>query len=106
MPAEGGTENEVCAVQEASGFATAFWSRDGNYIYFVEILESLKTNLWRVASAGGQPEKVWSSENRVEIFDIHPDGDQVAFSIRERKTEVRVLENLASEIAKVFNEKE
>jgi len=106
MPAEGGTENEVCAVQEARGFARAFWSRDGKYIYFVEILESLKTNLWRVASAGGQPEKVWSSENRVEIFDIHPDGDQVAFSIRERKTVVRMIENLSSEIAKVFSENE
>ena len=105
MPAEGGTENEVCAVQEARGFATAFWSRDGNYIYFVEIL-GIKTNLWRVASAGGQPEKVWSSENRVEIFDIHPDGDQVAFSIRERKTVVRMIENLSSEIAKVFSENE
>ncbi|MCK4993320.1 MAG: PD40 domain-containing protein, partial [Bacteroidales bacterium] len=30
IPAEGGTENEVCTVQEARGFATAFWSRDGN----------------------------------------------------------------------------
>lgn len=106
IPAEGGTENEVCTVQEARGFATAFWSRDGNYIYFVEILESIKTNLWRVASAGGQPEKVWSSENRVEIFDIHPDGDQVAFSIRERKTVVRLIENLSSEIGKVFSENE
>lgn len=106
MPAEGGTENEVCAVQEARSIGRAFWSRDGKYIYFVEILESQKTNLWRVASAGGQPEKVWSSENRVEIFDIHPDGDQVAFSIRERKTVVRMIENLSSEIAKVFSENE
>jgi len=106
MPAEGGTEIEVCAVQEARGFATAFWSRDGKYIYFVETLKSLKTNLWRVVSTGGQPEKVWSSENRVEIFDIHPDGDQVAFSIRERKTVVRLIENLSSEIAKVFSENE
>ena len=32
--------------------------------------------------------------NRVEVYDIHPDGNQMAFSIRERTTEVRVIENL------------
>jgi len=102
-PAEGGKEKEVCTVQEAKGFATAFWSPDGTYIYFVEILESMKTNLWRVPSIGGLPEKVWSSENRVDIFDIHPDGNQIAFSIRERKTEVRVIENLVQELEKTDN---
>jgi len=106
MPAGGGSKREVCSSQEAGGFARAFWSVDGTYIYFVEILESMKTNLWRVPSSGGKPEKVWSSESRVEIFDIHPDGNQIAFSIRERKTEVRVIENLHNEIDKVFNEKE
>jgi Tol biopolymer transport system component len=104
LPAEGGQENEVCTSQEAKGFNKAFWSPDGKYIYFTEILEGMKTNLWRIPSTGGTPEKVWSSENRVEIFDIHPDGNQIAFSIRERKTEVRVIENLSSEIARIFNE--
>ena len=96
----------MCTAQEAKDFGPAFWSPDGKNIYFVEILESMKTNLWRVPSKGGNPEKVWGSENRVDIFDIHPDGNQIAFSIRERKTEVRVIENLTSEIAKVFNENE
>ena len=34
----------------------------------------------------------------MEIYDIHPDGNQVAFSIRERVTEVRVIENLVQEL--------
>ena len=106
MPAGGGEEKEVCTAQEARGFGTAFWSPDGKNIYFVEILGSMKTNLWRVSSSGGKPEKVWSSESRVDIFDIHPDGNQIAFSIRERKTAVRVIENLHNEIDKVFNENE
>jgi Tol biopolymer transport system component len=106
MPAGGGSKREVCSSQEAKRFARAFWSSDGRYIYFVEILGSMKTNLWRVLASGGKPEKVLSSESRVDIFDIHPDGDQIAFSIRERKTEVRVIENLHNEIANVFNEKE
>ncbi|NQU81748.1 MAG: PD40 domain-containing protein, partial [Bacteroidetes bacterium] len=103
IPAEGGIETEVCIAQEAKDFYTAFWSPDGKYIYFVELLESIKTNLWRVPVAGGKPEKTWSSENRVEIFDIHPDGNQVAFSIRERATEVRVIENLVQELEKLDN---
>ena len=106
IPAEGGEKKEVCTAQEAKDFGPAFWSPDGKNIYFVEILASMQTNLWRVPSSGGKPEKVWSSESRVDIFDIHPDGDQIAFSIRERKTEVRVIENLHNEIDKVFNEKE
>jgi len=106
IPAEGGKENELCTAQEARGFATAFWSPDGTYIYFVELLDNIKTNLWRVPSTGGIPEKVWSSENRVDIFNIHPDGNQVAFSIRERKTEVRAIENLREEIAEIFDKEE
>jgi len=106
MPAEGGKEYEVCTVQEADNFNVAFWSPDGKYIYFVELLENIKTNLWRVKSTGGNPEKVWSSENRLDIFDIHPDGKQVAFSIRERTTQVRVIENLGAELSKVFKKNE
>lgn len=102
MPAEGGKGKEVCSAQEVKTFGPAFWSPDGTYIYFIEILEGIKTNLWRVSSMGGVPEKVWSSENRVDIFDLHPDGNQIAFSIRERKTEVRMIENLSAEINKVF----
>jgi len=101
MSSEGGLTNEVCTAQETDDFVNAFWSPDGKYIYFIERPE--ETNLWRVPPAGGEPEKVWSSENRVAIYNIHPDGKQVAFSIRERATEVRVIENLAAELDKVYH---
>jgi Tol biopolymer transport system component len=101
IPAEGGKEKEVCTFQEANHFETASWSPDGKYIYFVERPE--ETNLWRVQADGGEPVIVWSSEHRVEIFDIHPDGNQVAFSIRERSTEVRVIENLPAELEKIYH---
>jgi Tol biopolymer transport system component len=106
IPVKGGEKKEVCTAQEAEGFKMALWSADGKYIYFTERPEGEKTNLWRVTSTGGIPEKVWSSESRVEIFDIHPDGNQIAFSIRERKTEVRMMENLSAEITKVFSNNE
>jgi Tol biopolymer transport system component len=102
IPTAGGKEKEICTAQESKGFNTAFWSPDGKYIYFVELLDNIKTNLWRVLTSGGIPEKVWSSENRVDIFDIDPEGNQIAFSVRERKTEVRMIENLTNEIAGIF----
>ena len=91
----------MCTAQETNDFVTALWSPDGKYIYFYERPEG--TNLWRIPAEGGKPQKVWSSENRVEIFDIHPDGDHIAFSIHERTTEVRVIENLVQELEKIDN---
>ena len=103
IPAEGGKEKAVCTAQEANSIDWAKYSPDVKYIYFVEILESTRSNLWRVSAEGGNPEKIWSPENRVEIYDIHPDGNQVAFSIRERATEVRVIENLVQELERLDN---
>lgn len=101
IPAEGGKEKEICTAQDVKNIYTAFWSPDGKYMYFVELVESLKTNLWRVPVQGGKPEKTWSSENRVELFDIHPDGNQVAFSLRERVSELRVIDNLVEELERL-----
>ncbi|MBN2863989.1 MAG: PD40 domain-containing protein, partial [Bacteroidales bacterium] len=101
MPAEGGEETEICTAQDANNIYTAFWSPDGKYIYFTELIENLKTNLWRVPVAGGKPEKTWSSESRVEICDLYPDVNQVTYSIRERATEVRVIENLLQELERL-----
>jgi Tol biopolymer transport system component len=99
MPAEGGKEKEVCSAQEAKIIRRAYWSPDGKYIYFAETPKG--TSFWRVPTEGGTPRKVWSSENNLEIFSIHPDGNQIAYAIRERTTEVRVIENLVQEIEKL-----
>jgi Tol biopolymer transport system component len=99
MPAEGGKEKELCSAQEANNIYSAFWSPDGKYVYFTELHEG--TNLWRVPATGGKPEKTWSSESRVELFDIHPDGNQVAFSLRERVSELRVIDNLVEELERL-----
>ena len=99
IPVEGGKEKSVCTAQEEKVFGRALWSPDGRYIYFTENRE--KPNLWRVSPEGGKPQKVWHSENMVEIFSFHPDGNQMAFSIRERTTEVRVIENLVQELEKL-----
>jgi len=101
MSVEGGEVKELCTPQESNSFRTAKWSPDGKYIFFSETKEETNTSLWRVQAEGGKPQEVWNSENLTEIFDIHPDGNQVAFSVRERATEVRVIENLVQELERL-----
>jgi len=103
IPAEGGKEETVCTAQEARSISWARYSPDGKYVYFVELPEGTKSVLWRVPAQGGDPEKLWSPGNRVEIYDISPDGNQVAFSTRERTTEVRVIDNLVQELERLDN---
>jgi Tol biopolymer transport system component len=106
IPAEGGKEKLVCTSQEANRIIWAKYSPDGREIYFVELPEFDKSVLWRVPAEGGKPEKIWSPGKRVEIYDVHPDGNQIAFSIRERTTEVRVIENLRKEVEKIYSQNE
>jgi len=98
IPVEGGKEKELFVSQ--GGFETAMWSPDGKYVYFTKSQDG--TILWRLPAQGGTPQKVWQSENRVEIFGIHPDGNQMSFAMRERELEIRVIENLAQELEKIY----
>jgi len=100
IPMEGGPEKELCAPQEAAGFGITIWSPDGKYIYFTETKDG--TSLWRIAAEGGTPQKVWQSKNWTDVFDIHPDGKHIAIAVREREMEIRVIENLAQELAKIY----
>jgi Tol biopolymer transport system component len=101
IPADGGKEKAICTAQESNNIKWVKYSPDGKYIYFVEFSESTKSNLWRIPAEGGNPEKVWSSKGRVEIYDIHPDGNQVVFSLRERVSELRVIDNLVEELERL-----
>jgi Tol biopolymer transport system component len=103
IPAGGGNANEVCNTQETDNFDRALWSPDGKFIYFTERSDK-GTNLWQIPAEGGKPRKVWHTDShRVPIFSIHPDGDQIAYSIHEGTTEVKVIENLVSELDKINN---
>jgi Tol biopolymer transport system component len=98
---QGGPEKELCAPQEAAGFGMAMWSPDGKYVYFTELKDG--TSLWRMPAEGGIPQKVWHSKNWADVFGIHPDGKQIAFAIRELEMEIRVIENLAQELEKIYS---
>lgn len=100
IPVEGEEVTELCS-DETSPFETAMWSPDGKYVYFTKRQDG--TILWRLPAEGGVPQKVWESKNRVEIFDIHPDGKQMSFARRERELEIRVIENLVQELKKIYD---
>ena len=95
----GGEGKELFASQ--GGFERAMWSPDGKCVYFTKSQDG--TSLWRLPATGGTPQKVWQSENRVEIFGIHPDGKQMSFAMREREMEIRVIENLVQELEKIYD---
>ncbi len=97
MPVEGGDVKELCTSQS---IAMGLWSPDGKYAYFTEYKDG--TTLWRVPAAGGVPQEVWHSKDRAEVYGFNPDGKQLALSIYEREMEIRVIENLAEELDKVF----
>jgi Tol biopolymer transport system component len=99
IPVGGGKEKELYATK--GGFGRAMWSPDGKYVYFTK--EQDGTSLWRLPAEGGVPKKVWESENRVEIFGIHPNGKQMSFAMRERELEIRVIENLVQELKKIYD---
>ncbi len=104
MPAEGGKEKEICAVQGEKSFRfnSAVWTPDGRYIYFLEGADG-NTDLWRVPAEGGTPEKVWQTKDPVDFISFNPDQEQIAYSIYKRETEIRKIENLAGELAKRYS---
>lgn len=56
------------------GVAGAFWSEDGESVYFVH-----QGDLWRVNRAGGHAEPAWSKPDQGSGFVASPDGKRVAF---------------------------
>jgi Tol biopolymer transport system component len=101
MPVGGGKEEELCSPQESDNFQFAAWSPDGLFIYFIERIEG--TNLWRIPAEGGIPQLVWQSDDRIEGFDIHPNGKQITYAIHEQTTEIRVIEGILQELEKIYS---
>jgi Tol biopolymer transport system component len=81
-------------------------SPDGKYIYFSSLSDDykigLKSILYRIPSAGGTPENLWQSkEYFIAGMSIHPDGKKMAFSTYEIGSDLRVIENLVTEVTKI-----
>ena len=112
IPSAGGEPRELCRFEDGIDIeagAPFTWTPDGKYILYTmksKKKENEKWDLYRISAEGGNPQKIWYSENEAYLFSIHPDGNQIAFSIRERTTEIRAIQNLGTEISKVFEKNE
>jgi len=103
IPAEGGNAKEICTSQETTRIRTAVWSPDGNHIFFTETPTLKYSRLWRVSADGGTPQNICQLPHLDADLSIHPSGQKVALSYYEQITEIRVMENLARELEKVYN---
>ncbi len=56
------------------GAGAPVWSRDGAHVYFIRWDENGKTDIWRVAADGSNPERVTSTSYDESEFGISPDG--------------------------------
>jgi beta-lactamase regulating signal transducer with metallopeptidase domain/Tol biopolymer transport system component len=80
----------------------ASWSPDGGYIFLLIFPElSPKppiTELWRIAAAGGQPEKLQTFRQLSLVgMRVHPSGKQVTLCAHEGLYEMWVMENFLPE---------
>ena len=91
MPSVGGEPREIYRYEaEASWVQSIAWSRDGK-----SLLYSVRDApwLWRIAAAGGTPEKIGlSAEGTPAHLSVHPDGRRIAFTGSRKGAEVWVME--------------
>jgi Tol biopolymer transport system component len=93
LPARGGEARVVARVEHLGKYGLA-WTPDRHYLLFSDAADFNQT-LWRVAAAGGEPEKTGISVHGIiNSIRVRPDGRQVVFGVLERSpVEVWALEN-------------
>jgi Tol biopolymer transport system component len=92
MAASGGELRELHRSDSKHGFAAAAgpWTPDGRYILFTR-----DGALWRIPSAGGDPQRVVElSAQAGGHFRLHPDGARIAFNAGEGKAEIWMIQNI------------
>jgi Tol biopolymer transport system component len=82
---------------EAYSGTVLAWMPDGKNILYAKDAEGSQgvVELWRVPTAGGEPQKAGLSMSQLTILRVSPDGKNVAFTASEQpeKSEVWVMEN-------------
>jgi Tol biopolymer transport system component len=91
--ADGREERELLTLKESELIDKVAWSRDGRQIYFAK-RQGSRSEVWRVASAGGEPQNTGLVLEGLSQLSIHPDGQRIAFSTAEKmQHEIWVIEN-------------
>jgi Tol biopolymer transport system component len=101
FPVAGGEPRELFSVDNANVNELAAplrglaWTPDSRHLVFARRSETKRDmmDLWRIAAGGGAPENLGPLLEKVFDIVVHPAGDRIAFSTRDLKQEVWVLEN-------------
>jgi Tol biopolymer transport system component len=96
VPASGGELRVLHTVEGAWGVELESglpWTPDGRFILFITEGDGA---LWRIPSAGGEPERLFELPGAWDYrhFRLHPDGSRIAYSTGETKGEIWRIENL------------
>ncbi len=107
IPITGGAPRELLRVNveeledRISRSAGLAWTSDGREVLF-GINERIDSQvqahgLWRIALAGGEPQKLGVVMESLRGIRVHPNGRQIAFSARQKTEAVWVMENFLPE---------
>jgi Tol biopolymer transport system component len=96
LPSSGGEARPFLELQKSERIQAIDWTPDGEYVLFTK-REKNGTSLWRIATEGQEPQKIWESDKRLRDLRVHPEGTQIAFSSVIIENEVWVMENFLLE---------
>ncbi|NNE97617.1 MAG: serine/threonine-protein kinase, partial [Pyrinomonadaceae bacterium] len=76
---ESGAENVIYEVDNTAGIGTRTqtFSPDGEYIYFVKRSSDSSSDLYRIPTLGGNPQKIM--EGKITDVSISPDGKRISY---------------------------
>jgi len=103
MPVTGGEVRELLRGERlflALAHGGIEWTPDGRYLLVArqtpesDTSRVLKSALWRVPVAGGEPQLLLATEHSADFLSMHPDGRRIAFSTGPGyRVEVWMMEN-------------
>ncbi len=92
----GGKPTTICRFEESKAGIQVprgvTWTPDGNYVVFAKN-ERKGSTVWRVSRNGGDPERIWTSRDRVTNLSFRPDGKEIALSTYIQEQVIWVMEN-------------
>jgi len=98
MPSRGGEIRELVKLDAPCAVYSVAWTSDGEHVLYHR-RDQDGTALFRVPRRGGEPERVWETEQTIFMLALSPDGRRVAYITRENEAEIWVMENLVAALS-------